>query len=111
MDTEQKMIEARPDEAARQFYLHAMETLDRAGVEYVLGGGYAMRCYTGIERNTKDLDLFIRKADREQALESLAAAGYRTERTWPHFLVKAISGESFVDLLYNSGNGLCPVDE
>jgi hypothetical protein len=31
-------------------------------LEYLVGGGYAMAHYTGIARNTKDLDIFIRPA-------------------------------------------------
>jgi hypothetical protein len=95
----------------RDFYLHALDLLDRAQLQYVVGGGYAMAHYTGIIRHTKDLDVFVRAADRDRAMKVFADAGYRTEMTWPHFLAKALSGEDFVDILYNSGNGLCPVDD
>jgi hypothetical protein len=99
------------DGATHDFYLHALHLLDEARVAYLVGGGYAMAHMTGIVRHTKDLDLFLRETDRDRALEVLAAAGYRTEITWPHFLAKAMCGEAFVDLIYNSGNGLSPVDD
>lgn len=95
----------------RDFYLRALEILDQSGAPFVVGGGYAMAYYTGIVRHTKDLDVFIRRSDRERVLDAFAVAGYKTELTWPHFLVKALNDGDFIDFLYNSGNGLCPVDD
>jgi Aminoglycoside-2''-adenylyltransferase len=100
-----------PDTATRTFYVDAMKALDRAQIPYVVGGGYAMAYYTGIARNTKDLDLFIRPQDRDRTLTTLTAAGYRTEFFYPFWIAKALCGDSFIDLLYNSGNGACPVDD
>lgn len=100
-----------PDRSTKEFYVDAMRALDEANVPYVVGGGYAMAFYTGIARNTKDLDLFVRPADRDRTLTTLTAAGYRTEFFYPFWIAKALCGESFIDILYNSGNGLGPVDD
>jgi len=100
-----------PDAKTREFYRDAMRVLDDANVPYVVGGGYAMAYYTGIQRNTKDLDLFLKPSDHKRALEVLADAGYRTEYFYPFWIAKALSGEAFIDLIYNSGNGLCVVDD
>lgn len=110
--TEQPSTGTSPNQSALDFYLRALDALNRAGVEYLVGGGYAFAHYTRITRHTKDLDIFVRPGASRQALDTLAAAGYRTEWTWPHFLGKALSdGDAFIDVLYNSGNGLTPVDE
>lgn len=100
-----------PDPAAKQFYIDAMRALDRAGLPYLVGGGFAMAHYTGIARNTKDLDLFVRPRDRDRALRTFEQAGYKTEFFYEFWIAKALSGEAFIDLLYNSGNGLSPVDD
>jgi hypothetical protein len=100
-----------PDRPTREFYVAALRTLDREKLEYLVGGGYAMAYYTGIARNTKDLDIFIRPADRDRSLRILADAGYRTEFFYPFWISKALQGEAFIDILYNSGNGLSPVDD
>ncbi|MEA2735372.1 MAG: hypothetical protein QOE14_1823 [Humisphaera sp.] len=102
-----------PDPATRDFYVAALCKLDEADVPYVVGGGYAMAYYTGIARNTKDLDIFLRPRDRDRALTTLAAAGYRTEFFYPFWIAKAIDPktEAFIDILYSSGNGLCTVDD
>lgn len=99
------------DQQSREFYLRAMSILDDSEMPYLVGGGYALAAHTGVVRQTKDLDLFMRRADSREALKILGAAGYRTEETWPHFLVKVISDPAFIDILDNSGNGLCAVDD
>jgi hypothetical protein len=94
-----------------RFYLNALSALTEAKVPYLLGGAYAFGYYTGISRHTKDLDLFVRPGDASRALGALGRAGYRTEMTFSHWLGKAFSGDDFVDVIFSSGNGLCPVDD
>ena len=77
----------------------------------MLGGAYAFRHYTGIVRHTKDLDIFVRPTDARAALAALAAAGFRTEMMFSHWLGKAFHGTDFVDIIFSSGNGLCAVDD
>ena len=93
------------------FYRRTMHILSEAQVPFLVGGSHAFLHYTGIVRNTKDFDLFVRPADRDRALKELEAAGYRTEVTFPHWLAKAISGPDFVDMVFSSGNGVCQVDD
>ncbi len=99
------------DTTAFGFYRHALETVRAAGVPFLIGGAYALAHYTGIIRHTKDLDLFTRAADVPRVLDALAQAGYRTEVTFAHWLGKAFAGDDFVDVIFNSGNGVCPVDD
>jgi Nucleotidyl transferase of unknown function (DUF2204) len=82
-----------------------------AGVPFVVGGAYAYATYTGIYRDTKDLDLFPRKRDAGRALEVLDLDGWRTERTDEVWLYKAFKGEYFVDFIFSSGNGVAVVDD
>src|SRR6478672_3053199 len=109
------------DPASRAFYRDALGSLDREGVDYLVGGAYSFSRYTGIERHTKDFDIFVRQEDAQQALDSLARAGYLTEFTFPHWLGKAFCGESFVDVMWFTHSTkavvldipvlLCPVEE
>src|SRR5438128_5889472 len=111
MDKPRTVAPIAPDSNTRDFYIAALKKLDEARIPYVVGGGYAMVHYTGIARNTKDLDIFVKPADERRTLEVMEKAGYRTEYFYPSWIAKALCGESFIDILYNSGNGLCPVDE
>ena len=101
----------QPGDKASAFYVAALKVLDDAGLDYVVGGGYAMVYYTGIRRNTKDLDIFVRPEDHRKILQTLEGAGYRTEYFYPFWIAKALQGEDFIDILYNSGNGQCVVDD
>ena len=69
-----------------------------------------MHCYVGIERNTKDLDLFVRPDDC-RGPTALAALGCRTQWTFPHWLGKAYRGGEFADVIFSSGNGVATVDD
>lgn len=97
------------------FYRRALHTLVDAGVPFLVGGAFAHCCFTGIRRMTKDLDLFIMRRDYERIADLMRAQGWRTEVTYPHWLAKVHGGaqadECFIDLIFNSGNGLTPVDE
>jgi hypothetical protein len=99
------------DPEARQFYCHTLGILERAGIDVLVGGAYAFARYTGIERHTKDLDVFVRAADFEATLNALEQAGYETDVPFPHWLGKAYCGDYFVDVIYGSGNGVAHVDE
>jgi hypothetical protein len=100
---------AAPD--AQDIYRRVLRTLRDGGVEALVGGAYAFTRYTGIERSTKDFDVFVREREIGRALDVLAAAGFHTELTFAHWLGKAYWGDEFVDVIFNSGNGALPVDD
>jgi hypothetical protein len=88
-----------------------VQRLDVAGIPFAIGGAYAFAHFTGIHRDTKDLDLMVKRDDIERIVQTLGAAGYRAEITFPHWLAKVYGGDDFVDLIFNSGNGVAPVDD
>lgn len=89
-----------------------MLALNEAGAAYLVGGAYAFARYTGIERHTKDFDIFIRQEDFDRAAKGFEEAGYRSELSFPHWLGKAYgNGEDFVDLIFGAGNGVATVDD
>ena len=89
----------------------ALRALARSPVPFLVAGAYALFEYTGIYRYTKDLDLFVRERDLEDALRALEAAGFRTEVTDPDWIAKAWRGPWYVDLIFSSGNGVAVVDD
>jgi hypothetical protein len=93
------------------FYVTSLTALRDASVPFLVGGAYALERYTGIVRDTKDLDVFVRGRDCDAALRALAEAGYPTELTFPHWLGKAAWGDAVVDVIFSSGNGCAPVDD
>lgn len=99
------------DPQAHAFYIETLQALDAAGVPFLVGGAYAFARYTGIERHTKDLDIFVLPDDARRTLDVLAAAGFACDMTFPHWLGKAHCGEDFVDVIFSSGNAIARVDE
>ena len=47
------------------FYRRALAILNDAGIPHLVGGAYAFARYTGIERHTKDFDVFICRGEGE----------------------------------------------
>jgi hypothetical protein len=100
-----------PGRDTNTFYRRTLHVLSDARVPFLVGGSHAYLQYTGIVRNTKDFDLFLRRSDLDRALGALGDAGYRTEIAFPHWLAKAYQAGDHVDLVFCSGNGLCRVDD
>lgn len=99
------------ENGAAAFYRHALETLANACPPYLVGGAYALNHYTQLSRHTKDLDIFIRRSDFDLVAQTLRAAGYEVELTFPHWLGKIRSQDIFIDLIFSSGNGVAEVDD
>lgn len=96
---------------ASTVYLAALRSLRQSGIDFLVGGAYALQRYTGIVRDTKDLDIFVHPRDSERVLAAFAAAGFDTELTFPHWLGKARAGSEIVDVIFSSGNGCARVDD
>jgi hypothetical protein len=99
------------DIATHQFYRRILQELSAHRFRFVVGGTYALSHHTDMQRETKDLDLFVHREDIDAILAVLARAGFHTELTYPHWLGKVHHDGRFVDVIFSSGNGLAPVDE
>jgi hypothetical protein len=101
------------DAQTRKFYVASMQVLEEAGIDFLVGGAYALAEHANVIRHTKDFDVFVRSQDAQAALTSFEDAKYATEMTFPHWLGKAFrpNSEDFIDVIFGSGNGLCAVDD
>lgn len=96
----------------RGAHLLALSTLKAAEIPFVVAGAYALHAYTGLYRETKDLDIFLRRVDLERAMETLASVNFETELVDPVWIAKAhASNDFFADLIFCSGNGVAEVDD
>src|SRR5512146_970249 len=94
------------NEGARAFYVRTLDLLSGAGIPFLVGGADALNQYTGIERDTKDFDVCVRREHYGDVTTALGAAGISTELTFPHWLGKASCQHGCVDVIFSSGNGL-----
>ena len=63
------------DPLAADVYRAVLWHLREAGIPYLVGGTYALEHHAGLVRSTKDLDLFVRRADWSRISDALAGAG------------------------------------
>jgi hypothetical protein len=99
------------DQQALDFYRDALQSLAGAEVPFLVGGAYAFHRYAQIARYTKDFDIFVMGRDVDRLIDVLAGRGYDARLLYPHWLAKVRSGDAFMDVIFNSGNGVVPVDD
>jgi hypothetical protein len=105
------VVEAIGGDAPQSSYDRALRALCDDGVPFLVGGAVVLAAYCGIQRMTKDLDLFVLQKDAGRVLEVLTRVGMRTELPFPHWLGKAYDGDQpLIDVIFSSGNGAAPVD-
>jgi predicted nucleotidyltransferase len=77
----------------------AVRALDTAAIPYLLIGGLASSVH-GRPRATEDIDLLVKQADADRALETLSRAGFEIERTNPQWIYKATRDDIQIDLIF-----------
>lgn len=92
-------------------YGDALTLLQQNACDFMVGGGFAVSHYTGLPRITKDLDIFCLSEQYPQILQCFEANGYRIELTDSRWLAKAFKGDHYIDIIFDTVNGICRVDE
>jgi len=100
----------RKDKSDR-LHRRSVVALQDTDIPFLIGGAYVVEVYAGVSRQTKDFDLYLRPQHVDLALDALKRAGYKTKKTFPHWLAKASRGRDHVDMIFRAGNGLCEVDD
>ena len=100
-----------PDQDAEAFYAESLKLLAESGVPFLLSGTYAVSAYTGIQRPTKDLDVFCRPGDYPKVLAFFQARGFRTEVEDERWIAKVFRGERFFDVIFNMSNATAPITD
>ena len=101
-----------PPPEAVDFYVESLRLLAESGLPFLLSGTYALSCYTGITRPTKDLDVFCKPSRRAQDPQllpgaRLSASTIEDER----WIGKVWKGEHFFDVIYNMSTASIPVTD
>jgi len=91
-----------------------LTAVNETNVPYVLGGALAVNRHGGPWRNTKDLDLFVPPADREQVIDVLLRLGFADYYgVWPYdreWIFRAHKGNKIVDVIWQSANKIGVVE-
>src|SRR6185369_911486 len=98
-----------------QTYASAIRAVRQSGIPFMLGGGFALAVFTGRWRDTKDIDFYVRPADRSKAVAALTQAGFADyfsrlsyDRKWIHRNVKS---DVIVDIIWSMANQRAQVDD
>jgi predicted nucleotidyltransferase len=109
--TPTKAAAKRKKDKSDRLHRRSVVALQDADIPFLIGGAHVVEVYAGVSRQTKDFDLYLRPQHVDLALDALKRGGYRTKKTFPHWLAKAERGRDCVDLIFRAGNGLCEVDD
>jgi hypothetical protein len=104
-----KIVEPRVE--AQEFYKSSLELLNENNIPYMLGGGFALYHYTGIVRDTKDMDIFCKPSEYPRALKLFADHGYETQVYDVRWLAKVHRNDHYIDVIFNTANNICTVDD
>jgi hypothetical protein len=94
---------------AIQFYAGILKVLNGSGIPFLVGGAYAVNALTGVNRITKDVDVFCLPSDYPRLLNACAAEGYEAEVEDERWIAKARKGDFFCDIIFGSANAINPV--
>ena len=104
-----KIVEPRVE--ALEFYKSSLELLNENNIPYMLGGGFAFYHYTGIVRDTKDMDIFCKPSEYPRILKLFADHGYETQVYDVRWLAKVHRDNHYIDVIFNTVNNICTVDD
>ncbi len=83
-------------------------------VHFAVGGAFALAFYTGLWRNTKDLDLYVLPEDRERMISVLTDTGltdYYGEAAYDRrWIYRGVRDGNLVDVIWAMANQRAPVD-
>lgn len=99
-----------PPEADR-FYAESLRLLTGSGYPFLVAGTFAVNCYTGINRATKDLDIFCKAGDFPRILLHFRQRGFETEIEDERWIAKVRRGDCFFDVIFSSAAAVVPITD
>jgi hypothetical protein len=103
-----------PEEQWGVFSL-GVTALEASGVPFLVHGALALGIYTGRWRNTKDVDVIVRAADHERAIETLRRAGFEDyferqsyDRSW---IFRGFKEDVIFDVIWALPNHRVVIDD
>src|SRR5215208_8021209 len=91
----------QPAPAAEAFYSEVLQLMAKSDIPFLLSGTYALASYTGIDRPTKDVDVFAKAGDALKMLSYFKEQGFDVEMVDERWLGRITRGDLFVDIVYN----------
>ena len=100
-----------PPPEAVGFYVESLRLLGESGLPFLLSGTFALSCYTGITRPTKDLDVFCKPSDAPKILSYFKHHGFHIEIEDERWIGKVFKDGNFFDVIYNISTASIPITD
>jgi Nucleotidyl transferase of unknown function (DUF2204) len=91
----------KPSPAAEAFYSEVLQLMAKSRIPFLVSGTYALASYTGIDRPTKDVDVFAKAGDALKLLHYFKEHGFEVEIVDERWLSRITRGDLFVDVITN----------
>lgn len=114
MDDQPPILDAsafEPPPEAVDFYARSLALLNESGVPFLLSGTYALSCFTGIVRPTKDLDVFCKPSDAPRVLAFFKSKGYEIAVEDERWIGKVWQDDNFFDVIFNISSASIPITD
>lgn len=103
------------DDHEWELFRAAIDGMRARSVPFVIGGGFAFSFYARRWRNTKDLDFFIRRQDRDKAIDTLDEIGfvdYHDQRPYDRsWIYRGFKDGNIIDVIWEMANHRAAVDD
>jgi len=96
---------------SQTFYAEAIRELTASGIPFLLAGTFALSAYTGVSRETKDLDIFCKPGDYPRILAHFKELGCAIAVEDDRWLGKVFKGKHFFDVIFGSANGAAAIGD
>jgi hypothetical protein len=101
----------KSESPAHAFYADVLKILKDSKFSFMVAGGFAVNAYTGLQRPTKDIDIFVKAGDFPKILNKFTSLGFKTQVQDERWIAKIFKGKLYVDLIFGSSNLLAPVTD
>lgn len=93
--------EFEPPAIGEGFYAEVIRLMAESEIPFLLSGTYALACYTGISRPTKDVDVFAKAGDSLRLLSFFKDRDFEVHIVDERWLARVVRGDLFVDIIFN----------
>lgn len=101
----------RMEPAAEAFYAEALRELAGSGIPFLVAGTFAVNEYTGLNRPTKDLDIFCKASAFPKILAHFKERGYDTDVGDERWIAFVSKGAYKFDIIFNSTTAVMPITD
>lgn len=89
------------------FYKEILQHLEHSGIPFLIGGAFGVFHYSGVFRNTKDLDVYCKPQDYPNLLRYFSDQGFQTQLTDVRWLAKVYGKNgAFIDIIFDTVNNM-----